>query len=268
MDAAGKVIGGIEVCLNITARKQAEQALRESETKFRTLVEGKPDAVTYIHALDEKQTLLYISPQVERILGYPAGELLQAPDLWMNCVHPDDSARVNAQVDRCEKTGEQFVVEYRVLRKDGREVWLHDVADLVRDDFGRSVSLIGIAIDITDRKNAENQIFKLNSLKEQLLGTMSLEKKLKSITDGAVAIFGADFARIWISKEGDLCDRGCLHAAPAASPEACRDRARCLHLAASSGRYTRTDGSSSQSSSGLLQDRACGIRRRPLFHHQ
>jgi|WetSurMetagenome_2_1015567.scaffolds.fasta_scaffold00650_8 PAS domain S-box-containing protein len=243
MDAAGEVIGGIEVCLNITERKLAEQALRESETKFRTLVEGKPDAVTYIHALDETQTLVYISPQVEKILGYPAVELLQDPDLWIDCVHPDDSARVNAQVDHCGKTGEQFVLEYRVHRKDGREVWLHDVADLVRDEFGSPVSLIGIAIDITDRKNAEEQIFKLNSLKEQLLGTMSLVEKLKSITEGAVSIFGADFARIWISKEGDLCEQGCRHAALAEGPEACRDRNRCLHLAASAGRYTRIDGS-------------------------
>jgi PAS domain S-box-containing protein len=242
-DAAGEVIGGIEVCLNITERKQAEQAVRESETKFRTLVEGKPDAVTYIHALDENQTLVYISPQVEEILGYPGQELLRDPNLWTNCVHPDDIERVHALADRCGRTGEQFVAEYRVIGKDGREIWLHDVADLVRDIRGNPVSLLGIAINITDRKDVEEQLFKLNSLKEQLLGTKSLGEKLKSITEGAVGIFGADFSRIWISREGDVCDRGCLHAAAAEGVDVCRDRTRCLHLVASSGRYARIDGS-------------------------
>ena len=243
MDPSGEVIGGIEVCLNVTGHRQAEQALRESEAKFRTLVEGKPDAVTYIHALDEDNSLLYVSPQIEKVLGYTVQEFLQDPEVWIHCIHPDDYERVRSQVNRCAETGEQFVSEYRVIGKDGREGWLHDVADLMRDVSGKPVSLLGIAIDITGRKHAEEQIFKLNSLKEGLLGTMSLEEKLKSITDGAVAILGADFARIWITREGDLCGRGCLHAPAAEGPYACRDRSRCLHLAASSGRYTRRDGS-------------------------
>jgi hypothetical protein len=97
-------------------------------------------------------------------------------------------------------------------------VWLHDVADLVREENGRPISLLGVAIDITGRKLAEGQIVKLNSLKEQLLGTNSLDEKLKSITDGIVEIFGADFARIWITKGGDLCDEGCIHATVSEGP--------------------------------------------------
>jgi diguanylate cyclase (GGDEF)-like protein/PAS domain S-box-containing protein len=96
--------------------------------------------------------------------------------------------------------------------------------------------------EITERKCREEQIIKLGFLKERLIGTMSLNEKLTIITDGIVEIFGADFARIWLIREGDLCEKGCLHADSRQGPDTCRDRARCLHLLASSGRYTHIDG--------------------------
>ncbi len=82
----------------------------------------------------------------------------------------------------------------------------------------------------------------LNRLKESLLGPGSLPEKMKRITDGVVDIQGADFARIWLMKPGDRCDSGCTHAELTEGPRVCRDRKRCLHLVASSGRYTHTDG--------------------------
>ena len=82
----------------------------------------------------------------------------------------------------------------------------------------------------------------LSRLKEQLLATASLSDKLKQITDGVVEVFGADFARIWVVRESDRCERGCPHAAVTDGPHICRDRTRCLHLMASSGRYTHVDG--------------------------
>jgi signal transduction histidine kinase len=96
--------------------------------------------------------------------------------------------------------------------------------------------------DITELRRSEKQTTKLSSLKEQLLGTIRLGEKLKLITDGIVEIFGADFARIWMTKDGDLCEKGCPHATATEGQEVCRDQTRCLHLIASSGRYNRTDG--------------------------
>ena len=89
----------------------------------------------------------------------------------------------------------------------------------------------------------EKRLARLSVLKEQLIGPRLLGEKLKLITDAAVETFDADFARLWILDKGDLCERGCRHAAVAAGPDLCRDRSRCLHLAASSGRYTAIDGS-------------------------
>jgi PAS domain-containing protein len=95
---------------------------------------------------------------------------------------------------------------------------------------------------LMERTLTERYITSLNPLKHQLLGAGCLSKKLKLITNGLVDIMGADFARIWITREADLCNKGCDHATVTRGVNVCKDRTRCLHLMASSGRYTHTDG--------------------------
>jgi len=85
-------------------------------------------------------------------------------------------------------------------------------------------------------------IEKLFRLEEQLVIRRSLPEKFKIITDGVVDIFDADFARIWMVKASDLCEKGCRHATVSEGPDVCRNREKCLHLMASSGRYIRIDG--------------------------
>ena len=91
-------------------------------------------------------------------------------------------------------------------------------------------------------KATQEMIAKLSSLKEQLIGTLSLPEKLKLITDAIVDVFQADFARIWTIGDGDKCNQGCVHAEVTEGPLVCVDRSRCLHLIASSGRYTHLNG--------------------------
>ena len=86
------------------------------------------------------------------------------------------------------------------------------------------------------------RIEELSSLKEDLLRSDTLQEKLKRITDGLIDVFDVDFARIWITKPGDRCDSGCVHAKTTKGPHVCKHRDRCLHLLASSGRYTHIDG--------------------------
>jgi PAS domain S-box-containing protein len=94
----------------------------------------------------------------------------------------------------------------------------------------------------TENNHIQNRIARLNKWKEQLLGPSSLREKLTCLTDALVDVFGADFARIWVIRDGDLCNKGCRHASISEGPDICRDRTRCLHLVASSGRYTHIDG--------------------------
>ena len=83
---------------------------------------------------------------------------------------------------------------------------------------------------------------KMNRLQQSLLGPGELRQKLGMITDGVVDFLGADFCRIWCIGRGDLCENGCIHAAVAEGPHVCLHKQRCLHLMASSGRYTDIEG--------------------------
>ncbi len=97
--------------------------------------------------------------------------------------------------------------------------------------------------DITDHRKSEEHILRLNQLKEKLLGFGNLDKKLNIITGSVVDIFAADFCRIWIVKEGDKCNSGCIYAKDDKVSYQCYYQNNCLHLSASSGRYTHISGS-------------------------
>ncbi len=136
----------------------AAEAAPESEAKFRTLVEELPKSLIYMASLDERSTTLYVSPQVEEILGYTQEEYKADPDIWAKIIHPDDYDSVMAEVSRCHQTGERLRIEYRIIRKHGETIWFHDVADIVRDDHGKPLFLLGVNIDITERKLTEEKL--------------------------------------------------------------------------------------------------------------
>ena len=82
----------------------------------------------------------------------------------------------------------------------------------------------------------------MNQLQQKLLAPATFTEKLQMITDGVVKTFGVDFCRVWCISPGDLCDHGCSYAISNGKQRACEDREKCLHLLASSGRYTHVDG--------------------------
>ncbi len=135
-------------------RKQAEEALREAEVKYRALVEQSP-AVVYTDAIDETSSTLYISPQVEAMSGYSPEEWKAVPELWLRLLHPDDRLRVLAENAHTNATGEPFKSEYRLVARDGRVVWVHDEAMVMRDGAGRPRCWQGVMLDITERRRAE-----------------------------------------------------------------------------------------------------------------
>ena len=103
--------------------------------------------------------------------------------------------------------------------------------------------------DVSDQKRAEEEEVKVlrrqqgvSHLRQALLARGSLEDKLKIVTAGIVELFGVDFCRVWVITTGDRCEQGCIHAGATEGPHTCRQRDQCLHLLASSGRYTHTDG--------------------------
>jgi diguanylate cyclase (GGDEF)-like protein/PAS domain S-box-containing protein len=136
---------------------RAEAARREAEDRYRTLVEQIP-AVTYIDAIDDPSSTVYISPQIEKIVGYSADEWIETPDIWLKLVHPDDREWVTAEHDRTNQSFEPFRAEYRMLHRDGSVVWIRDEALLMRSEQGEPRFWQGVLLDITERKRAEEQI--------------------------------------------------------------------------------------------------------------
>ena len=150
---------------DITDRKETERALRESEARYRSLVEQLP-ALIYVEAMDdegESETdFLYISPQHEALLGYPAEEWTSDNRFWEKLIHPDDRERILAEDARTDETGEPFRVEYRYIARDGRTVWVRDDAVLVRDENGAPLFWQGVMFDITESKRTEEKVQRLN----------------------------------------------------------------------------------------------------------
>lgn len=142
---------------DITKRKLAEQVLQESEIKYRTLVEKIP-AITYIAALDETSTTTYVSPQVETILGFTQKDYEADPDIWHKQLHPDDRARVLAELSLLYNSNEPFRSEYRMFNRDGRVLWIKDEANITRDPFGHPLYVQGIMFDITQQKHVEEAL--------------------------------------------------------------------------------------------------------------
>ena len=134
-----------------------EQRLRDAESRYRTLVEQIP-AVTYIDAMDAASTTLYISPQVEQLLGYAPHEWQSDAGLWERLLHPEDRERVLAEHLRSNGSTEPYADEYRLLARNGRVVWIRDEASIVHDDEGHARFWQGVMLDVTDRKRAQEQV--------------------------------------------------------------------------------------------------------------
>ncbi len=148
--------GGITcVCRDLSERAEAEKARAEAEAKYKMLVE-QVNAITYIAEIGIDGKWFYVSPQVEAILGYTVEEWMSISDRWVDLIHPDDLPMVTA-AEEASKSGSPFQAEFRIKRKDGREVWLNDTAVVVQGSNSHPV-MEGIIVDITDRKLLETQL--------------------------------------------------------------------------------------------------------------
>ena len=140
--------------LDITERKQVETALRQAETRFRTLVEQLPLAV-YIDRVDEESSNIYTSPQIEPMLGYTREEWISDPSLFVEVLHPDDREPVLAAHAATHATGEPLHLDYRLITRDGRTIWVHDEARIIGDFEGGEQVMQGYLLDITASREAE-----------------------------------------------------------------------------------------------------------------
>ncbi|MDP9184098.1 MAG: EAL domain-containing protein, partial [Actinomycetota bacterium] len=142
---------------DVTGNTRSDGATLDAGSKLRAVIE-QISAITYTWSWrGEDYEVLYCSPQIETILGFTPTEWMASPTDWYEWVHPEDRDEVISENKRCERSGEPYSLQYRMLRKDGELIWVEDswvVVDVERD---RRV-FQGVVFDITERKRAESEI--------------------------------------------------------------------------------------------------------------
>jgi PAS domain S-box-containing protein len=158
-DDTGKPHAFHGMMYDITERKQAEASLRESEQRFRTLIDQIPAVVYIDDASTNPGRVVFLSPYIQTMLGYTPDEWIQGgEELWKDRLYPDDRSRVLDQYKRSIENDEPLDLEYRLFAKDERVVWVRDQATTLRDSTGKPYSVHGLMQDITERKNVEEAL--------------------------------------------------------------------------------------------------------------
>jgi len=139
----------------IEQRKKTQEALASSEEKYRLLIENIP-SVTWITNEHGKTT--YISPNVQSIYGLSPEEIYnQGDEIWFGRIHPDDKDRVRSSFLKMFDLDQEFDLEYRIQRMDGKWIWLHDKGVKAFVENGIRYAY-GIFSDVTDQKNSEEKL--------------------------------------------------------------------------------------------------------------
>jgi PAS domain S-box-containing protein len=153
--AAGAVAGWLATRLQDRSRARLTDEFRNAEARYRSLTEHLP-LVTYVRSFAGDRETTFVSPQIDRLVGYTADEWLADPGLFLRLVHPDDRDRVVAARDAVD-AGKSSRTSYRLVSRDGRTVRVRDEAVAVLDESGRPLCIQGYLLDVSGRKAAEEE---------------------------------------------------------------------------------------------------------------
>ena len=173
------------VFYDVSDRRVAEQALRQAEERLRRLVEQLPQIV-YVEDAATGQDL-YISPQLTEVYGYTPEEWQANPDLWKERLHPDDRDWVIA-ADEADG-GDSWAIEYRSITRDGRVIWIHNEAELFRDEHGEPDFWQGVVYDITERKRADEQLREAEERYRTLVEQLPVAIYTDAVDDVSTALY-------------------------------------------------------------------------------
>jgi PAS domain S-box-containing protein len=145
----------IVVARDVGELKRLTGGLRNAEATYRSLTEHLP-VVTYVRSVEGERETTFVSPQIDRLVGYTADEWLADPGLFARLVHPEDRDDVLAKRDTVD-VAEPLRLSYRLVARDGRAVWVREEAVTVLDESGRPLCIQGYLLDVSERKSAEAQ---------------------------------------------------------------------------------------------------------------
>jgi PAS domain S-box-containing protein len=146
----------LEFGIDITDRKRAEQALRISRERYQLSTRA---ANVGVWDWNVETNEFYVDPNVKEILGYKDEEIPNDIDVWMTKVHPDDREPVMAAAQAClDGKTREYVIEHRMLHKNGCIRWILSRGNVIRDEKGNAVRMVGTDTDITERRRAQEEL--------------------------------------------------------------------------------------------------------------
>ncbi len=154
-----------------SASEMAQTALPNMEARYKALLDQIP-AVVFMVYLDEGVGEAYVSPQIEKLLGFSQSEWLEDPVRWYRQIHPDDKARWSLEAAGMFLSGKPLRSSYRVMSRGDRVVWFHCEARLVRRDDGRPWFIHGVGFDITELKQAERALEEERNIVSAIIDTV------------------------------------------------------------------------------------------------
>ena len=156
---SGRGPGMIGCSADITERTQAEELVRRANERFE-LAESASNGFVYDWSL--REDTVERSQGMAAVLGYRPGEVPDIPQWWFEQIHQSDLARVQAEAELVfASPDDKITTEYRVRRRDGHYIWVQDSARIFRDESGRAVRVVGTTVDISARKQSEEEIARL-----------------------------------------------------------------------------------------------------------
>jgi PAS domain-containing protein len=256
------IVGVLMVWAVLRHWKHADEALQQQRQFLETVIDSVQDGIL---ACDAGGNLIFHNRAFRKLHRLPPGltvaEAGQAlPDTLYRSLYRSDGrtplGKEDAPLDRVLRGEQVDNFELVVVPLGGPPTTVLVSGRPLVGQHDENLGGVVAIRDITARKRAEEMLRDrerhqalllkrlegINRLQEELLLPGPIEEKFKKITDAAVTLLDLDFCRVWRVKPGDLCKGGCLHAEAQDEIHACRRRDKCLHLLASSGRYTSIDG--------------------------